>query len=260
MPLKFHPNPNLDITTDEAIEAVSDPVIEAANRSNQRGGRMLSVIDLLEAETLTLSQTAWLLARIEEGASWMVGAKPGGAGKTAVMSALLTMLPAGEKIRLTNPGTGWERAAPGECVVAYELSPGAYDAYIWGDDVRRLAHLAATGRRIVTNLHADTLEEARRQIVSECGAAPEDFAAFDIFIPISLRREAGAYSSRRRVEEIFYSESDSQWRALETQSDPPPREKSIANFLMDCRQSALRRIEQVRPAWLKWRAQYPFAL
>lgn len=161
-----------------------DPVLETVARSNQRGGRMLSVVDLIEAGTLTVAQSAWLLARIEEGASWMVGARPGGAGKTTVMSALLAMLPAGEPVRLTNPGTGWEQSRPGECVVAYEISPGYYDAYVWGPDVARLAALAAAGCRVVTNLHADTLEEARAQIVEENGAAADHFAALDIFIPL----------------------------------------------------------------------------
>ena len=50
---------------------------------------MLSVVDLLEAGTLSPAQAAWLLRRILRGSSWLVGAGPGGAGKTTVMSALL---------------------------------------------------------------------------------------------------------------------------------------------------------------------------
>ena len=97
-----------------------DSVIEIVNRSNQRGGRMLSVIDLLEAGTLDRTKAAWLLARILSGASFLVGARPGGAGKTAVMGALLTMLPAGRRCAWRR-STGWESSKPGDCIVAYEI-------------------------------------------------------------------------------------------------------------------------------------------
>ena len=54
------------------------------NRCNQRGGRMLSVVDLIEAGTMTRDMAAYSLAAIGSGASFMVGAPPGGAGKTTV--------------------------------------------------------------------------------------------------------------------------------------------------------------------------------
>ena len=38
---------------------------------------MLSVVDLIEAETLDLAQAAWLVNRIRLGSSWLVGARPG---------------------------------------------------------------------------------------------------------------------------------------------------------------------------------------
>ena len=68
---------------------------------------MLSVVDLLEAGTLTEPQAAWLLARILQGSSWLVGARPGGAGKTTVMAALLAMVPQGARVWLSNRGSGW---------------------------------------------------------------------------------------------------------------------------------------------------------
>ena len=53
------------------------------DRCNQRGGRMLSVVDLIEAETLSAELAAYCLAAVGQGASFMVGALPGGAGKTS---------------------------------------------------------------------------------------------------------------------------------------------------------------------------------
>ena len=59
------------------------------DRCNQRGGRMLSIVDLIDAGTVTRDLAAYSLAAISNGASFMVGAMPGGAGKTTVMGALL---------------------------------------------------------------------------------------------------------------------------------------------------------------------------
>ena len=164
-----------------------DPILATIERSNQRGGRMLSVVDLIETDTLDAHRAAWLITRIERGSSFFVGAKPGGAGKTTVMGALLAHLPEGEAVRLTNPDTGWEDSHPGDCVVAYEIGRGSYDAYAWGADVARMGELARTGVRVVTNLHADTLEQACGQIVDDCGASPEGFEALGIFIPLEIK-------------------------------------------------------------------------
>jgi hypothetical protein len=51
------------------------------------------------------------------------------------MGALLAMLPEATVIHLAASGSGWRRARGGECVVAYEIGPGDYEAYVWGDDL-----------------------------------------------------------------------------------------------------------------------------
>jgi hypothetical protein len=176
---------------------------------------MLSVVDLIERETLSLDQVSWLLRRILEGSSFLVGATPGGAGKTAVMGALLTMVPLGTAVYLTSGG-GWRKAPKGSCLVAYELNDAFYEAYIWGADVREFAGLGTDGRRLVSNLHADTVEEAREQIVDQCGATEEEFRAFSLFLPITV---GGGFGRRSRVvERIFQAESQG-WREAEPQGD-----------------------------------------
>jgi hypothetical protein len=253
---------------------MTDPVIVLVNRANQRGGRMLSVVDLLEAETLSLPQAAWLLARVREGSSWLAGARPGGAGKTAVMCALLAMVPpvgganraargrgsadTGGRLLLANPGTGWETARPGDTVVAYELSPGSYDAYLWGADVARLAELGRAGCRIVSNLHADTLEEAREQVVGQCGADEREFGAFELFLPLEVCR--GGFRAIPRVEEVWWYHGDA-WRrlvreppaggAIETGGDAAQGQAGISAFLEDCLSRGIRRVEEVRARWLE---------
>ena len=225
-----------------------DRVISVVNRSNQRGGRMLSVVDLIKAETLSLSQAAWLLDRIARGSSWLVGARPGGAGKTTVMSALLAMIPASSTVSLTNTGTGWEKSRAGEYVVSYELSPGSYDAYIWGSDIRRFVRLGAQGCRIVSNLHADTLDEASEQLAGN-GVEEDAFAAFSIFIPLSVNR--GTYSRSRRVESVFYV-SRGTWRSLGGDCPLSDRHDAIRSFLEHCLEEDILVIEKFRAAWLEW--------
>ena len=87
-----------------------EEIIYYIERSNQRSDRMLSIIDLLKAKTLNLNQSAWLINKIKEGSSFLVGAKPGSAGKTTVAGALLAMLPQNAIIHLTNNSSGWKTA------------------------------------------------------------------------------------------------------------------------------------------------------
>ena len=225
----------------------TDPVLALVERSNQRGGRMLSVPDLIEAGTLSSGQAAWILGRIRAGSSWLVGASPGGAGKTTVMIALLALLPPPPAIRLAEPGRGWERSRPGECVVAYEISPGAFDAYIWGAEVRCLAALAARGVRVVTNLHADTLAEAEAQIVAENGAAPGHFPAFGLFLPIAI---TGTGRTRHRAILNIYAAENGAWTVVSRTAAEAAAPPAITAFLETCRTSGLRTVAAVRQAWL----------
>ncbi|OGV66836.1 MAG: hypothetical protein A3K18_30315 [Lentisphaerae bacterium RIFOXYA12_64_32] len=224
-----------------------DPVLDIIERSNQRGGRMLSVVDLVEARTLSLGQAAWLMDRVAEGASWLVGAKPGGAGKTTVMSALLGVMPPPPKIWLTNTGAGWAQATAGDCVVCYEVSPGHYDAYIWGKDVQRLMALGNRGVRIVSNLHADTLDQARAQVVDDCGANATEFAAFGLFLPIVM---TGGGGSRQREVNEAQQVRDGEWGTVSrVDAEVAARADTVA-FLERACADKLQTVEGVRRAWL----------
>jgi type IV secretory pathway ATPase VirB11/archaellum biosynthesis ATPase len=60
---------------------------------NQRGGRMLSIVDLIQAGTIRVQMAAYAMRAMAEGASLLTAAGPGGAGKTTLMAALLNFLP-----------------------------------------------------------------------------------------------------------------------------------------------------------------------
>jgi hypothetical protein len=227
---------------------MTDDVISVVNRSNQRGGRMLSLADLVEADTFTLEQAAWVTERIEAGASILVGANPGGAGKTAVMGALLTMLPAGERVQVTHGN--WRSADPGDCLVAYEISPASYEAYIWGEEVREFLARGRGGARLVANLHADTLEEARNQIADDNGAGRDGFDAFDVFVPITV--SSGFGPRTRVIEQIHYHGRDG-WGVVGRTPQLSARAQEIAGFLTRCSAEGTRRVEDVRQAWRRFR-------
>jgi hypothetical protein len=134
------------------------------DRCNQRGGRMLSIVDLLEAGTMTRDQAAYSLAAISRGASFMVGALPGGAGKTTVMGALLNLVPKDVELVPADSEEAIEVGLRDQtrrcCYICHEIGDGPYYAYLWGSPLRRYFDLPSTGHMLATNLHADTFDQA----------------------------------------------------------------------------------------------------
>jgi len=178
------------------------------DRCNQRGGRMLSVLDLLEAETLDLDLAAFMMSRIMQGASFLVGARPGGAGKTTVMCALLNLIPHPCEI-VAATASAVRDAARKEihgrrCFVCHEIGSGPYFAYLWDGDLRAYCALAEKGHLLAANLHADDLDEARAQICGENGVPASHFNAFHLAVFLGVR---GGYSGARRwVEKVYMSD------------------------------------------------------
>lgn len=235
---------------------MAEDVLSVINNSNQRGGRMLSLVDLIEADTLTLPMAARLTELIESGSSMLVGALPGGAGKTAVMGALLTMLPSREPVHVTRESSfarnaSWRSAGAGECVVAYEISPASFEAYIWGSTLREFVERGLEGARLVSNLHADTLRQAYDQLVEDNGVPAEHFDTFDVFIPISV---GGGFGGRSRVVEHIDHKDRDGWTRMSREPELSPRAQEIEAFLRECLDNGVKRIEALREAWLSQQA------
>ena len=144
---------------------------------NQRGGRTLSIIDLIDAGTITPEIAALCWRLVGEGQSFMTGAVPGGVGKTTLMAACLAFLPPGERIITTSgPGVA-RRAAENDaiapyCLLAHEIGQGRWYGYIWGREAQDFFSVRPPGRR-VTCLHADTPGQARA-ILDQCGVPGSD--------------------------------------------------------------------------------------
>jgi hypothetical protein len=133
-------------------------------------------------------------------------------------------------------------------VVCYEISRGAgFDGYIYRRDVERLCALGRAGCRIVANLHADTLDQAREQVVAECGAAEEQFQSFGLFIPIRVGRNRHAVS--RVIDRIMHVENGA-WHVTDGEPGRTAAVSRIAETLAGMQRDGVRTVEEVRARWL----------
>jgi hypothetical protein len=242
--------------------------VSAIDACNQRGGRMLSLVDLIDAGTVDLPLAAYLAAAMRAGASLLVGARPGGAGKTAVMCALLNFLPDHTVIRpVDRPAVladGQRDVHPGDtCYLAHEIGRGRYYAYVWGSQARAFFRLAARGHIIASNLHADTLEETRDQLCheNENGVSQEHLDAVALQIYLRVER-AGGWAVHRRVSHVYESDGTlprllwtSERRGTFTRHEAagsgvvsPDQEREYAAFLSALLRRNIRSITDVRRA------------
>lgn len=133
-------------------------------RLNQRGGRTLSIVDLIQAGTINVEVASYAMRAMAEGASLLTGARPGGAGKTTLMAALLGLLPPDVPIITADEPSvireaGQRPADVPACYLVHEIGSGHWYGYLWGQDVARFLSLVDGRRRVASCLHADDLEE-----------------------------------------------------------------------------------------------------
>jgi hypothetical protein len=175
--------------------------IRALRDCNQRGGRLLSLVDLIDAGTVDLDMAGYLAAVVRAGGSLLVGARAGGAGKTALMVALLNFLPNETALQPIEGPVVLRRGLMNEafgstCYLAHEIGEGFYYAYLWDDQARAFFELAARGHTIASNLHADTLPEARTQLIVENGVDPAGVDAVTLKVFLRLGRTANLRTTR----------------------------------------------------------------
>ncbi|MHA1734255.1 MAG: hypothetical protein ACTSU5_20140 [Promethearchaeota archaeon] len=194
---------------------IEDENLRVLESLNQRGGRMLSVVDLHEAGTVTTEFLAYACLALERGASFLVGARPGAAGKTTVMAALLGLLPPGEPLHVLGdssdleaygppPSRGSASALPSRAtapvekhmtLLCHEIGEGRWYGYLWGPPVLRYLRLSSTGVRVVSNLHADDLPDLLGQL-GPAGVTRGELASL-VEILIFLRVSRGAGGERK---------------------------------------------------------------
>jgi hypothetical protein len=245
-------------------QAELDAHVREIDRCNQRGGRMLSLVDLLDAGSVDLPLAAYLAAAMRDGASLLVGARPGGAGKTAVMCALLNFLPDRTAIRPVADRAilcrGLQDARFGEtCYLAHEIGAGSWYAYVWGESALTFFQLACQGHVVVSNLHADTLQQTRTQLCDENGVPRAHLNAVRLKVYLSMARGPG-WSMRRWVRRVYESDGTQDRLLVERMRDgtfrqvaessvvSPAQEAQYVSFLSALRHQGRRTIEDVRRA------------
>jgi hypothetical protein len=248
-------------------QAVLRAHVRAINDCNQRGGRTLSLVDLLDAGSVDLPLAAYLAAAMRGGASLLVGARPGGAGKTAVMCALLNWLPDRTVIRpVDSPAVleaGKEDASPqNTCYLAHEIGAGPYYAYIWGSSARAFFGLAARGHITASNLHADTLQETQDQLCRENGVPSTHLDAVTLKVYLHMERGRG-WAVRRWISEVYESDGNGDhllwmgadkakfFRQAASDIVSPDQEDLYIGLLTKLSQRGIRHIDQVRRAAVK---------
>ena len=198
----------------------------AIDSLNQRGGRMLSLVDLLAAGTLNLDMAAEMAYVAAGGGSFLTAAGPGGVGKTALMGAALGFLAPGTEIVTIEGRRTLEDLGPPpdhlQCLVAHEIGAGSYYGYLWGPAVARYFEVAmAPGRSLASNLHAETYEEAVAQLTYQpLGVSHEALGWVDLLAFMTAR------GGKRRVSALWDTDGQTghamawRWRPVEDAFEP----------------------------------------
>lgn len=203
---------------------------------NQRGGRTLSIVDLIADGTLDVPMAAYLLAAVADGVSMLTAAGPGGTGKSTLLANLLSFLPPDEEVFSVS---GAEVIAAGmqaprrACYVAHEIGAGHWYGYIWGAQVPAFLDLTGYGHRIAAAIHADTLQELAGQLYgAPLGVSEEQLGAVGLICLMRMDYTSGG-SIRRRVTEV-HSQVDGRfspvftWNGVTDEFVPEPVEEGLS--------------------------------
>lgn len=177
--------------------------LKEIKRLNQRGGRMLSIIDLINDDTLNLEMSGFLLYSMLNNASFLTAANPMGVGKTTLMGSLLNLIKPEVKIETVNPNQVSNKGEKDVRYLAHELKTTSrpYYGYIKGKDVSKFISLTDNSS-IAACMHADTIPEMKDMLFSQ-GVNKKDFNNIDLIL---FMRMEGAFTNRkRRISHIYES-------------------------------------------------------
>ena len=228
-----------------------------------RGERPLSLLDQMERGTLGLELAAWLVSQVTRGTSFIIGARPGQAGKTTTMRALLDFVPGARPYAIVLPGEAVALDGRPGCAVSHEISNHRIPGYLWGEDLRAFFALSQAGHMLAANLHADDLAEARAQIVEASGVPDAHFRAAGLMIFLRVRGQGQA--TQRTVESVHYADGSGPHAQVFSAggglSADAPRdarhEERCTHLLAAAQRDGIRTVEAVRGRFLDWEAAGP---
>lgn len=166
----------------------------------------LTLLDLVHNGTMSADMAAVLAAAAEERRSILCVAIPRMAGKSTVMRAALTYVPAGTPMHVVSRSAGRDFGIPAEGDGGYlalsEISPAGFDDYLWGYDAQYVFDALSRGFSLATALHAGSVDEAFEVITQHNGVPDEQAARIDLMVYI---RSLGVWHrpSRRVVAALY---------------------------------------------------------
>jgi flagellar protein FlaI len=163
----------------------------------------LSVVELLQAGTMPVKLAALFWLGLERGASFTFAADPPSAGKTTVLTALLTFVTEDTVVYFTRGwGETFDLPPPSDDYPTYLMVNEMSDdlpVYSWGPYVVHIFELMGKGYSMCTTMHADTVDEVVEQLEGE-GVPCEHVARLTFVVPLAVARRNGRVL--RRVYEV----------------------------------------------------------
>ncbi|HLB27551.1 MAG TPA: hypothetical protein VJN32_07850 [Dehalococcoidia bacterium] len=166
----------------------------------------LSIVQILRAGNMPPRLAAMFWLALERGASLIVAADPPSAGKTATLTALLSLTPP-ETVAYFTRGTGETFALPPRTdshptyILVNEMSDHL-PVYTWDSYARRAFELLAEGYSLATTVHANTVDEVLAILRNDIGVPPQHIARLTFIAPLHLGRDAQGL--RRRVQGVAF--------------------------------------------------------
>jgi type IV secretory pathway ATPase VirB11/archaellum biosynthesis ATPase len=168
----------------------------------------LSIVQILQAGNMPPRLAAMFWLAMERGASLIVAADPPSAGKTATLTALLS-LTSPETVAYFTRGAGETFALPPRTdahptyILVNEMSDHL-PVYSWDGYARRAFELLAEGYSLATTVHANTVDEVIAILRDEIRVPAEQIAGLTFIAPLHLDRDQEAGQLRRRVREVAF--------------------------------------------------------
>lgn len=175
----------------------------------------MSLVEVLQAGNMSPRLAAMFWLALERGASLIIASAPPSAGKTATLTALLSLIPP-ETVAYFTHGIGERFSLPPRTdahptyILVNEMSDDL-PVYTWDTYARRVFELLAQGYSLATTMHADTVDEVLTMLQEEIGVPPEHIAKLTFVVPLQLSPDpAGSRSLRRRVSEVAFLQPDAE--------------------------------------------------
>jgi hypothetical protein len=173
----------------------------------------LSLVEVLQAGNMPPRLAALFWLAMERGASLIVAADPPSAGKTATLTALLSLTPP-ETVAYFTRGVGEPFAVPAlsndhpTYILVNEMSDHL-PVYTWDEQARRAFELLAEGYSLATTVHANSVDEVIAILRDEIGVPPRQIANLTFIVPLHLSYgPGGIHAARRRVHEVAFLRPD----------------------------------------------------